>query len=113
MTTRAERDALLASGKPFIVAAREVAKCTKDYRTDPEIVLGCIIVSGTLDTAEVLRAEILLKNGLKITKAQRAAHAAFTRVWSKPTDQERHAVITWAEEIAGKPRTFTWNGPSS
>jgi hypothetical protein len=103
----------LARGQPFIVAPREVAKCTKDYRTDPEVILGCIIVSGTLDTAEVLRAEILLKHNATITDAQRAAHVAFSRVWSKPTEQERQAVMTWAEKIAGKPKKFSWNGPSS
>jgi hypothetical protein len=111
--TRAERDAILASGQPFIVATREVAKCTKSYRTDPEVLLGCIIVSGTLDTAEVLRAEVNLSYGAAITDGQRAAHIAFRRVWASPTEQERNDVLAWAEKIAGKPKHLTWSGPAS
>lgn len=86
----------------------------KDYRTDPEVILGCIIASGTLDTAEVLRAEISLSYGGAVTDAQRAAHEAFRRVWSAPTDLERETVLSWAQKIAGKkPKTFMWSGPQS
>jgi hypothetical protein len=35
------------AGRPYIVSPREVAKTTQAYRTDPEILLACIIVSGT------------------------------------------------------------------
>jgi hypothetical protein len=91
--TRAERDALLARGEPFIVHPREVAKCTQAYQTDPEILLGCIIVSGTLDTAASLRTEQHLAYGIAITAAERAAYDAFRRVWQTPTDQERAAVM--------------------
>jgi hypothetical protein len=45
--TATERDALLAKGEPFVVQPREVAKCTAAYQTDPEILLGCMIVSGS------------------------------------------------------------------
>jgi hypothetical protein len=114
--TRQQKDAILASGQPFIVATKEVEKITKEYRTDPEIILGCIIVSGTLDTAEVLKTEILFSAGVSLTDVQRAAHTAFRRVWATPTETERSAVIAWAEEIAAfSPRRrraspFTWNG---
>jgi hypothetical protein len=92
--TPAEKNAILARGEPFIVAPAEVAKCITSYQTDPEIILGCIIVSGTLDTAEVLRAEQHLTHGIAGTDAQRAAHAAFRRLWASPTPAERAAVLT-------------------
>jgi hypothetical protein len=117
--TKIERDALLVSGQPCIVAPKEVAKCTKDYRTDPEVLLGCIIVSGTLDTAEVLRAEIRLTAGLPLTEAQSAAHNAFRRVWASPTDQQRRDVLAWAKKISASTRRsirttrFVWNGPAA
>jgi hypothetical protein len=69
-----------------------------------------------LDTAEVLRAEMGLSHRYEITDAQREAHIAFRRVWASPTQEERQAVIVWAEKIAAfshrRPRSssFTWNG---
>jgi hypothetical protein len=115
--TRAERDALLARGEPFVVHPREAAKTTKAYQTDPEILLGCIIVSGTLDTAAVLRTDQDLPYGVTITADELAAYDAFRRVWQRPTAQERAAVLVWAERIAEASRrkhrgAFQWSGPS-
>jgi hypothetical protein len=93
------------------MALAEVARCTAAYRTDPEILLGCIIVSGTLDTAAVLRTEIQVANGIPITNDQLAAYIAFRRVWTAPTEQERGAVLNWAERI--NPRSaFGWTTPA-
>ena len=107
--TLAERNAILASGQPFVVSPKEVVKCMPAYDSDPEIILGCIIVSGTLDTAEVLRAEQHLNYGLATTDAQREAHAAFRRVWSSPTSAERVEVLALAKRLCGgKARAFRW-----
>jgi len=114
--TRAEKDALLAQGEPFIVAPREVVKATAAYQTDPEILLGCIIVSGTLDTAAVLRTDHNLNYpAVTIEDAERAAYDAFRRVWQSPTAEERSAVLQWAERIAKASRRphrggFQWRG---
>jgi hypothetical protein len=115
--TRADRDALLACGEPFVVHPREVAKTTAAYQTDPEILLGCIIVSGTLDTAMVLRADQQLAHDIHIDPEHRAAYDAFRRVWQSPTAEERSAVLEWAERIAKGSRSphrghFQWKGPS-
>jgi hypothetical protein len=90
--TPAEKDALLAQGEPFIVAPREVVKTTAAYQTDPEILLGCIIVSGTLDTAAVLSTDQNLYYRVKIEDADRAAYDTFRRVWQSPIAEERSAV---------------------
>jgi hypothetical protein len=42
---------MLARGHPFIVSAKNVAMFTSAYQADPEILLGCILVSGTLETS--------------------------------------------------------------
>jgi (p)ppGpp synthase/HD superfamily hydrolase len=115
--TRAEKDALLARGEPFVMHPREVAKATKAYQTDPEILLACIIVSGTQDTGEIIKTEINLTHGLKTTADELAAYHAFRRVWQSPTPQERSAVLQWAERIAKASRRphragFQWRGPS-
>jgi len=47
--TLADKNAMLARGEPFIVHPAQVAKLTAAYETDPEILLACIIESGTLD----------------------------------------------------------------
>ncbi len=118
------RDALLARGKPIVIVPREVVKIAKHYRTelaiagdDPEILLGCIIVSGALDTAEVLKSDIHLTLGLKITDMERTAFNAFCRVWKCPTDAERAAVQGWAERIAiatsRRPRSEGWGSDSA
>jgi hypothetical protein len=109
----AQKAAMLARGEPFIVAAREVSKVTKAYRTDPEIILGCIIVSGSFDTAAVIRTEILLDAGASVSEAAKDSHTAFRRVWQAPTEPERQAVAAWAERIVGRKRSFKWNGPVS
>jgi hypothetical protein len=111
------RQRRLAGGEPFIVHPHEVAKSTAAYQTDPEILLGCIIVSGALDTGEVLKTDILLTHGLEITDDDRAAFDAFRRVWQFPTDDERAAVLKWAERIARQSRrphrrSFQWTRPS-
>jgi hypothetical protein len=115
--TRADKDAMLARGEPFIVDPREVVKTTSAYQTDPEILLGCIIVSGTLDTAAILRTEQRITHGIEINPDERKAFDAFRRVWQSPTDPERSAVLQWAERIAKATRRshrggFQWRGPS-
>jgi hypothetical protein len=115
--TRAEKDALLARGQPFIVAPRDVVKTTAAYQSDPEILLACIIVSGTLDTAAVLRTDQNLNYRVKIEDTDRAAYDAFRRVWQSPTPEQRSAVLRWAERIAKASRRphhagFQWRGPS-
>lgn len=106
--TRAERDAILAKGEPFIVAASEVTKVMQlqsFYQSDPEIILGCIIVSGTLDTAVVLRAEQHSHHGMAISEEELFAHMMFDLVWREPTEEQREAVLRWAEKIrAGRPK---------
>jgi hypothetical protein len=109
----------LAGGEPFIVHPREVAKCTGAYQTDPEVLLGCIIVSGARDTGEVLKTDYLLTHGLEIeiTDDDRAAFDVFCRVWQFPTDDQRAAVLKWAERIARQSRRphrrrFQWTVPS-
>jgi len=99
-TTYADKQAMLARGEPFVVHPREVAKVTAAYQTDPEILLGCIVVSGTLDTAIVLRVEQQLQHGIEIEEAGQAAYDAFRRVWSQPTDGERAAVLKFAARYA-------------
>jgi hypothetical protein len=117
MILPAFRQRRLAGGEPFIVHPREVAVTTAAYQTDPEILLGCIIVSGARDTVEVLKTDILLTHGLEITDNDRAAFDAFRRVWQFPTDDERAAVLKWAKRIAKQSRRphrggFQWRGPS-
>jgi hypothetical protein len=118
-STLADKEALLSSGKPFIVHPREVAKCTAAYRTDPEVLLGCIIVSSTLDTAIVLRAELSIHHGLPISPEAREPYGAFRRVWRTPSAAERTAVLKRAEWIVanarGRPRRrgdFQWSTPN-
>jgi len=106
-TTYADKQAMLARGEPFVVDPREVAKITAAYQTDPEILLGCIVVSGTLDTAIVLRAEQQLHHGIKIDAAAQAAYDAFRRIWLMPTADERAAVLKFAERYA-PGRAFHW-----
>lgn len=109
----ADKQAQLARGEPWIVHPREVAKSTAAYRTDPEILLGCIIVSGTLDTAEVLSAIVQQDAGIALDAGQDAAYRAFRRVWDNPTTQERAKVIEIASRIAGKPRKdWIWTPPA-
>jgi hypothetical protein len=73
--------------------------------------LGCIIVSGTLDTAAILRTEVNLAHGIAITDDERAAYEAFRRVWSQPTDAERAAVMSWARRLARGDRVLRWTLP--
>ena len=105
--TYADKQAMLARGEPFVVHPREVAKITAAYQTDPEILLGCIVVSGTLDTAIILRAEQHLQHGIKVDEAGQTAYDAFRRVWSQPTDDERTAVLKFAERYASG-RALHW-----
>ena len=96
----ADKNAQLARGEPWVVHPAEVAKATAAYQTDPEILLGCIIVSGTPDTAIILRSEIRIAHGIPITDDERTAYDAFRRVWQSPTERERASVLTWAAKIA-------------
>lgn len=97
------------SGEPFVVHPREVAKSFHGYDTDPEILLACMIVSGTFDTSQVCRTEIHLANGLPLTNEQSAADKAFRRVWSQPTEEETALVLDWAARIAGDlHKSFAW-----
>ena len=77
-----------ARGEPWVVHPKEVAKSTAAYQTDPEILFGCIIVSGTLDSAAVLQTDIVLTHGGATTETARIAHDAFRGVWQSPTVQE-------------------------
>jgi hypothetical protein len=111
------RQRRLAGGEPFIVHPREAAKSTAAYQTDPEILLGCIIVSGARDTGEVLKTDVLVTRGLEVSDDDRAAFDAFRRVWQFPTGDERATVLKWAERIAKQSRRpyrrgFQWTRPS-
>jgi hypothetical protein len=99
MTTWEEKQAKLARGEPFVVAPTEVAKSTKAYKTDPEVILGCIIVSGTLDTAAVLRTEIEINAGIVVSDESRAEWDKFKRVWQEPSADEVAKVAGWALRI--------------
>lgn len=95
----------------FIVDPREVAKSGfQAYRTDPEILLACMIVSGTVNTARICRTSIRLANELAPATAEEAQrYEAFLRVWSDPTDEETTAVLQWARRIAANPqKPFAW-----
>ena len=111
----AEQHAPPARDEPFLVHLREAAKAAAAYQTDPEILLGCMIVSGagTLDTGAVLKTHILLTHGLANVDDW-TAFEAFRRVWKMPTEYERTAVLDWAERIAERarhrhPAAFKWN----
>jgi hypothetical protein len=111
--TLADKNAMLARGEPFIVQRAEVAKFTAVYETDPEIILACIIESGTLDTSAVLRTVQRMVNALPVTDKENAAFEAFRRVWSDPTDKERAAVMALAQRISGKnARPLHWGEPT-
>jgi hypothetical protein len=99
-----------APGELYIVDPREVAKSFRAYYTDPEILLGCMIVSGTPNTAEICRAEIHLANDLApATGADALRYENFRRVWKDPTPDERAAVLQQARAIARDPhKAFTW-----
>ena len=58
-----------------------------------------MIVSGARDTAEIVKAEILLSNGMQVTNAAREAYLAFKRVWSSPRPEEIIEVERWATRI--------------
>jgi hypothetical protein len=90
----------LGRGEPWVVHPAEVAKSTAAYQTDREILLACIIVSGTLDTAIVLRADMRLAHGIAITDDERISYDAFRRVWQFPTEREHASVLMWAAKIA-------------
>jgi hypothetical protein len=108
----AHKSALLASGRPWIVPPEEVAKCTKAYSTDPEILLACIVISGTLDTAELLRAIIHIDAQIALSPDQERAYQAFRRVWANPTPAECAKVIRWAEGLVQKPgHRWRWPPP--
>jgi hypothetical protein len=107
--TLADKNAMLARGEPYIVHPSEVAKFTAVYETDPEILLACIVESGTLDTSAVLRTVQRMLNALAITDEERVRFEAFRRLWSYPTDNERAAVIALAQRIAANnDRPLRW-----
>lgn len=88
----ADKHAMLARGEPFIVHPAEVAKFTAVYETDPEIILACIVESGTFDTSAVLRTAQRIANALPVTYAARAVSpfslsAGYGR--SRPTPSPR------------------------
>lgn len=88
----------------------EVAKSFQAYETDPEILLACMIVSGTTNTAEICRTEISLANDLApATGAEAERYEAFRRVWKHPTSKERDAVVKLARRIAKhQQKPFVW-----
>ena len=113
--TLQDKEALLKQGKPFVVHPKEAAKVFKGYDTSPEVLLACIVISGTLDTAEVLRAEMSLNMKIQMTEAQQRAHEAFRRVWATPTEDERAAVLEMAEKLTAASRSrkpLVWKTPT-
>ena len=111
--TFADKQALLDSGKPWLVHPREVAKCTSAFDTDPEILLGCIVVSDTLDTARVLKAIINLDAGIGLERAEEEAYQRFRRVWQNPTPAERQKVLKWADALVQRPGyAWRWTSPA-
>ena len=82
-----------------IVDPREVAKSFKDFDMSPEIILGCIIMSGIRDTAEICRIDGLLANGVEITPEQAALYDSFKRIAKNPTITEIQRVTVWAVTI--------------
>ena len=111
-----EKKAGLEQGKPFVVHPREVLKIfPPECGTSPAIILCCILVSGTPDTALVLKAQVCLLNGIPMTSEQEAAWKAFMRVWASPTQDEREEVIVAATKIVFQCRlegkSFEWNPP--
>ena len=109
-----DKKALLEKGQPFIVSPMEAEKVFKGYETSPEVLLACIVVSGTLDTAEVLRTEICLANDLEITEEKRRSYDAFRRVWATPTEAEQAEVMKVAEKISASTssqKPLVWRMP--
>lgn len=109
-----EKEALLKQGKPFVVHPKEAAKVFKECDTSPEILLACIVVSGTLDTAYALQAELKIFHGLALDKDEQRARDAFRRVWAAPTEDERAAVMEMAEKFAAAVRSkkpLVWGAP--
>ena len=103
--------------RPVIIAPREVAKGFHGYDTDPEILLDCMIVSGSYDTAIVCRADNCIGHKIDISEEERAAYKAFRRVWSQPTEEETELVLNWARRIynntdrrrkADPNKSFAW-----
>jgi len=115
-TALEEKKAGLEQGKPFVVHPREVLKIfPPECGASPAIILGCMLVSGALDTALVLKAQVCLFNGIPMTPEQEAAWKAFMRVWASPTPDERQEVILAATKIVFQFRlegkSFEWNPP--
>ena len=68
-----------------------------------------MIVSGARDTAENVKTEILLSNGMQVTDAAREAYLAFKRVRSSPRPEEIIEVERWATRI--RDATSKGDGP--
>jgi len=84
-----------------VVHPREAAKAFPGYDTDAEILLGCVLTSGTYDTSEICRTEIHLANELAPPTGIEAEHYEdFRRVRSQPTEEGKVRVINSANEIA-------------
>jgi len=114
--TLQDKEALLKQGEPFVVHPREVAKVfPPECGTSPAIILGCILVSGTLDTSQVLMSEVKVSLGLALDKDEQRARDAFRRVWAAPTEDERAAVMEMAEKVAAAVRSrkpLVWGDPT-
>ena len=98
-----------------MVHPKEAAKAFKGYDTSPEVLLACIVVSGTLDTSEIIRIEIITAIDIEITDKQQRIYDAFRRVWATPTEAERAAVMELAQKIAagaGSRKPLLWKMPS-
>lgn len=51
------------SGTGFLVNHPEVSRILAEHKASPEIILACIVVSGTVDTRRILRTEMSLAQG--------------------------------------------------
>ena len=116
MTTYEEKQARLERGIPYVVHPREVKKAFKDTETCPEIILGCMLVSGVLDTSEIMITHIHLAHGISITEEQQRAYDNFRRVLDSPTEEEETLVFQHAWEIAATTskklkKPFHWYNP--
>ena len=100
-----------APGKHNIIRyPRAVAKIFRAYHTDPEILLACMIVSGTKNPAEVCRTELNLADNLSPSTSEEAyRYEAFRRVWKEPTAEEEAFVFQLARRIARDAnKAFAW-----
>ncbi len=95
--------------KGFLVNIHEVSAIMAEHKASPEIIIACIVVSGTLDTRRILRSEIILAGGGLVSGKERAAYDAFLRVFRNPQGDEMAKVKQFARDFGLRhPDELVW-----